>query len=82
MVSRAIELNEQLQKVLARHEALLSAKPRSTVNHFNQEEAEEEEEAEQLFRRYVASFMGFYYYLIESFWLASLINHFPLDSKT
>ncbi|EXB64094.1 TOM1-like protein 2 [Morus notabilis] len=51
VVSRAIELNEQLQKVLARHEALLSAKPRSTVNHFNQEEAEEEEEAEQLFRR-------------------------------
>lgn len=51
VVSRAIELNEQLQKVLTRHDALLSAKPRSTTNHFNQEEAEEEEEAEQLFRR-------------------------------
>ncbi|GMN26981.1 hypothetical protein TIFTF001_001496 [Ficus carica] len=51
VVSQAIELNEQLQKVLAKHDALLSAKPRSTTNHFNQEEAEEEEEAEQLFRR-------------------------------
>ena len=65
MVSRAIELNEQLQKVLARHEAILSG--RSTVsdkntfsnrtttapNHFNHEESEEEEEPEQLFRRYV-----------------------------
>lgn len=52
-VSRAIELNEQLQKVLARHDALLSCKPTSTVNHLNQDQAEEEEEAEQLFRRYV-----------------------------
>jgi len=65
LVSRAIELNEQLQKVLARHDAILSG--RSTVsdrntfsdrtttapNHFNHEESEEEEEPEQLFRRYV-----------------------------
>ncbi|KAG6779421.1 hypothetical protein POTOM_015801 [Populus tomentosa] len=65
LVSRSIELNEQLQKVLARHDALLSG--RSTVsdrntfsnrtatapNHFNHEESEEEEEPEQLFRRYV-----------------------------
>ncbi|XP_062083726.1 TOM1-like protein 5 [Humulus lupulus] len=51
VVSRAIELNEQLQKVLARHDALLSAKPSSTVNHLRSEEVEEEEEAEQLFRR-------------------------------
>ncbi|KAJ6936731.1 TOM1-like protein 5 isoform X1 [Populus alba x Populus x berolinensis] len=63
LVSRSIELNEQLQKVLARHDALLSG--RSTVsdrntfsnrtatapNHFNHEESEEEEEPEQLFRR-------------------------------
>lgn len=53
VVSRAIELNEQLQRVLARHDALLSAKSTSTANHFNQEDSEEEEEAEQLFRRYV-----------------------------
>ncbi|XP_022750805.1 TOM1-like protein 5 [Durio zibethinus] len=56
VVSRAIELNEQLQKVLVRHDALLSGKtavssrPTSTLNHFDQEE-EEEEEPEQLFRR-------------------------------
>lgn len=61
VVSRAIELNEQLQKVLVRHDALLSgrtavsstavsSRPISTVNHFDQEE-EEEEEQEQLFRR-------------------------------
>lgn len=53
VVSRAIELNDQLQKVLARHDALLAARSTSTANHFNLEETEEEEEAEQLFRRYV-----------------------------
>lgn len=62
VVSRAIELNEQLQKVLARHDALLSAKPTSTVNHFNQEEVEEEEEAEQLFRRSVPSSIHWHKY--------------------
>ncbi|XP_048327781.1 TOM1-like protein 5 isoform X1 [Ziziphus jujuba] len=51
VVSQAIELNEQLQKVLARHDALLSARSTSIANHFNEEETEEEEEAEQLFRR-------------------------------
>ncbi|PON35614.1 Target of Myb protein [Parasponia andersonii] len=51
VVSQAIELNDQLQKVLAKHDALLLARPSATVNHCNQEEAEEEEEAEQLFRR-------------------------------
>ncbi|XP_045823370.1 TOM1-like protein 5 [Trifolium pratense] len=50
-VSRAIELNEQLQKVLERHDDLLSSKVTTTVNHFDREEAEEEEEPEQLFRR-------------------------------
>ncbi|OMO68116.1 VHS domain-containing protein [Corchorus capsularis] len=56
VVSRAIELNEQLQKVLLRHDALVSGRtaisstPMSTLNHFDHEE-EEEEEPEQLFRR-------------------------------
>ncbi|KAL4354221.1 hypothetical protein GQ457_06G034480 [Hibiscus cannabinus] len=56
VVSRAIELNEQLQNVLIRHDALLSgrtavsSKPTSTPNHFDHEQ-EEEEEPEQLFRR-------------------------------
>ncbi|KAG4173452.1 hypothetical protein ERO13_A11G059000v2 [Gossypium hirsutum] len=55
VVSRAIELNEQLQNVLIRHDSLLSgrttvsSRPPSTLNHFNHEE--EEEEPEQLFRR-------------------------------
>ncbi|GMI67150.1 TOM1-LIKE 5 [Hibiscus trionum] len=57
VVSRAIELNEQLQNVLIRHDALLSgrttvsSRPTSTPtpNHFDHEE--EEEEPEQLFRR-------------------------------
>lgn len=53
VVSRAIELNEQLQKVLARHDALMSGRPTSTANHFSLEETDGEEEAEQLFRRYV-----------------------------
>ncbi|CAL0325228.1 unnamed protein product [Lupinus luteus] len=49
IVSRAIELNEQLQKVLARHDNMLSGKVTTTTNHFNHEE--EEEEPEQLSRR-------------------------------
>ena len=53
MVSRAIELNDQLQKVLARHDALISGRSTSTANHISHEETEDEEEAEQLFRRYV-----------------------------
>ncbi|KAF2291921.1 hypothetical protein GH714_038426 [Hevea brasiliensis] len=66
VVSRAIELNEQLQKVLARHDALISGRSMlsvsdrsaisdrttTTANHFGLDEAEEEEEEpEQLFRR-------------------------------
>lgn len=57
VVSRAIELNEQLQNILIRHDTLLSgrttvsSRPASTPNHFNHEE--EEEEPEQLFRRFV-----------------------------
>lgn len=51
VVSRAIELNDQLQKVLARHDALISGRTTSTANRINHEETEEEEEAEQLFRR-------------------------------
>ncbi|KAJ4715135.1 target of Myb protein 1-like [Melia azedarach] len=49
VVSQAIELNEQLQKVLARHDTLLSG--HQQANHVDHEEEEEEEEAEQLFRR-------------------------------
>ncbi|XP_022966337.1 TOM1-like protein 5 isoform X1 [Cucurbita maxima] len=63
IVCRAIELNEKLQKVLERHDALLSGQfmsthnqfngeevGRSRANHYNQDEGEDEE-AEQLFRR-------------------------------
>ncbi|KAF1867153.1 hypothetical protein Lal_00049582 [Lupinus albus] len=49
IVSRAIELNEQLQQVLARHDDMLSAKATTTANHFGHED--EEEEPEQLFQR-------------------------------
>lgn len=66
IVCCAIELNEKLQKVLARHDALLSGQFISTqnnfsdedtgrsrlpANHCNHDEGEDEEEAEQLFRR-------------------------------
>ena len=44
-------MNEQLQKVLERHDDLLSSKVTTTVNQFDHEEAEEQEEPEQLFRR-------------------------------
>lgn len=61
MVSRAIELNEQLQRVLARHDALISGRSTSTAIHLSVEETEEEEEAEQLFRRCVhLCWLGFF----------------------
>lgn len=57
VVSRAIDLNEQLQRVLARHDALISSRSTSTSNDYVLDEAEEEEEeAEQLVRRYACSY--------------------------
>ncbi|KAK1413513.1 hypothetical protein QVD17_35287 [Tagetes erecta] len=51
-ISKAIELNEQLQKALTRHDSLVSGRPMRTLAHIDHEEAEEEEEdPEQLFRR-------------------------------
>ncbi|XP_059656274.1 TOM1-like protein 5 isoform X2 [Cornus florida] len=50
VISRAIDLNEELHKVLSRHNALVFGRSTSTSNHFNPE-VEEEEDAEQLLRR-------------------------------
>lgn len=50
VLSQAIELNEQLQNILARHEALLLSWSGSPASHVNYKEIEEEED-EQLFRR-------------------------------
>lgn len=52
VISEAIELNEQLERVLKKHEALMSGRPTSTSNYVYHEEAEEEEAPEQVFRRY------------------------------
>lgn len=38
MVSQAIDLNEQLQKVLSRHDALLAGRSPATANNFNHED--------------------------------------------
>ncbi|KAK3007499.1 hypothetical protein RJ639_013628 [Escallonia herrerae] len=51
VISRAIELNEQLQKVLAKHDALICGRSTSTSNQYDHEDVDAEEEAEQLFRR-------------------------------
>ncbi|GFP92831.1 tom1-like protein 2 [Phtheirospermum japonicum] len=51
LVLRAIELNEQLERVLRRHDALVSGRTMSTSNHIDHVQEEEEEEPEQLFRR-------------------------------
>ncbi|KAK2973803.1 hypothetical protein RJ640_008208 [Escallonia rubra] len=51
VISRAIELNEQLQKVLAKHDALICSRSTSTSNQYDHEDVDAEEEAEQLFRR-------------------------------
>ncbi|KAL6658743.1 hypothetical protein ACP70R_002783 [Stipagrostis hirtigluma subsp. patula] len=50
VVSQAIELNEELHKILVRHDALLSVHPTTTVASDLKEE-EEEEDAESLYRR-------------------------------
>lgn len=50
VVSQAIELNEELHKVLVRHDALLSVHPTTTVPSNIKEEVEEED-AESLYRR-------------------------------
>ncbi|RCV29378.1 hypothetical protein SETIT_6G008500v2 [Setaria italica] len=49
LVSKAIELNEELHKVLVRHDALLSVQPTTAVA--SNPEEEEEEDAESLYRR-------------------------------
>nr|GMC60963.1 TOM1-like protein 2 isoform X1 [Ipomoea batatas] len=51
VVSKAIELNEQLDRVLSRHDALVAGSPMSISIPAGHEQSEEEEEAEQLFRR-------------------------------
>ncbi|OIV97023.1 hypothetical protein TanjilG_19570 [Lupinus angustifolius] len=51
IVSQAIELNEKLQKVLARHDDLLSGRATTTAARFDHEEAQDEEDPEQLVRR-------------------------------
>ncbi|CAN4114168.1 unnamed protein product [Withania somnifera] len=51
VVSQAAELNEQLDRVLKRHDALLSVKPTSTSNPHDHGQSDEEEEPEQLFLR-------------------------------
>lgn len=50
VVSQAIELNDQLQRVLTKHDALLSVRATSTAAAFDHEEADEED-ANHLFRR-------------------------------
>jgi len=51
VVSQCIELNEELQKVLVRHDGLLSVHPTTTTVPSNLNEDNEEEDAESLFRR-------------------------------
>lgn len=50
-ISQAVELNEQLQRALSRHDTLVSGRSLLTLAQIDQEEAEEED-PEQLFRRY------------------------------
>lgn len=51
VVTQAIELNDQLHKVLAQHDAFLSVRPGSTSPTLVNDEEEEEEDAERLYRR-------------------------------
>ncbi|KAL3025375.1 hypothetical protein AAZX31_04G175700 [Glycine max] len=60
IISRAIELNEQLQKVLAKHDDLLAGRVTMTTTRFDHEE--EEEEPEQLVQRCLPCFWNSIYY--------------------
>ncbi|XP_047960743.1 TOM1-like protein 5 isoform X1 [Salvia hispanica] len=51
VVTRAVELNEELERVLRRHDSLLAGRMMPSTTHTGHEEEEEEEEPEQLFRR-------------------------------
>lgn len=51
VVTRAIELNEQLERILHRHDALISRGTTLVSTHIDHEQAGEAEEAEQLLRR-------------------------------
>lgn len=53
VVTRAIELNEQLERILQRHDALISRRTTLISTHIDHEQAGEEEEAEQLLRRLI-----------------------------
>jgi len=59
MVTQAIELNEQLHKVLAQHDALLSVRVGSTAPSPVNDEAEEDDDAERLYWRYGFSIFVF-----------------------
>lgn len=50
-ISQAVELNEQLQRALSRHDSLVSGRSLPPLAQIDQEDAEEED-PEQLFRRY------------------------------
>lgn len=52
LVPQAIELNEQLHKVLTQHDTLLSVRATSTAAPCVNDKAEEEEDVEHLYRRY------------------------------
>lgn len=51
MITQAIELNEELHKVLAKHDAFLSVSAGSTTPSLVNDD-DEEEDAERLYRRY------------------------------
>ncbi|PKA56651.1 hypothetical protein AXF42_Ash012781 [Apostasia shenzhenica] len=52
LMAQAIELNEQLDKVLAHHDSLLNVEVTSIKSSFGNEEAVEEENEESFFRRH------------------------------
>ncbi|KAL2498500.1 ENTH/VHS/GAT family protein [Abeliophyllum distichum] len=51
VVTRAIELNEKLERILQRHDALISGRTTLVATHIDHEQEGEEEEAEQLLQR-------------------------------
>lgn len=57
MITQAIELNEQLEKVLTHHDSLLSVQATTPPTSCIDQEAEDEEDAERLYRRFCCLYL-------------------------
>lgn len=80
MVTEAIELNEELHKVLLRHDSLLSVGPTCTATSFinnsvdNKNNQHEEEDAESLYKRYICFQYSIFFWFFKHTWICTKLQ--------